>query len=285
MRARRNADAWRHFVQVPSGKADFTSVSRRTSLRLVGSILTGASLLTQTRLGIAQQLPKAVQKRLAAGKAVAWFNDRDDGLSTRGRIIADTTEKLKEAIEADENIMFTIGRGLTKKKRACQVWIFSDEFYVFPLTNQQEALVDIGENSLRTWTSPSQKDSTAFPLAADLQSLKINNEQGLKGSAQITGSVTSRRLTDVRANYAFRLTFRGDDFTTRKWTYLEEDQMPTEGIFDFSFSEVNPHDEKKPFVGPTVMFLTLVTVEGPQQHQVNVLHSNTAATMVNVLAG
>jgi hypothetical protein len=275
-------------VRVRQRHAEFDSLSRRSLLLLAAPAFVGPSALFQPRLGLARQLADDEKKSVAAWKAITWFNAREDGLITRGQVISNTTDEVKKAVKLNHFISLTIGHGLAKRKRAYQVWIYSDDFFAFPLSNEQEARLDIGEYSIRSWSRPRQKETTDLPLAAELQSLNISNTQALPGSAKITGSVMCQKLRDVKADYAFRLSYATSNVRVEKWTYLPKEQVPPDGVVSFTFAEVNPSDKEKPLIGLIPMFLTLTTLKPREQNEAQVeetLHSNTVGTMVDVVAG
>lgn len=258
---------------------------RRAVLQLTGSALLGAGLVARPCPAFAQQLTKASQKRVAASKASVWFNDREDGLSPRGTIIRNANEAIKKALDQDQTVQMTFGRNLTRKGRAYQAWLFSDHFFVFPLSSRDEELVDIEDNSTRTWTSNPRKDMTTYPLAANLHSVKITNAKALKGSAQMVGSVTSERLADANADYSWRFTYRTEQYTRQIWTSLKKDTPPPDGPAEFTIDPVNEPGEKKPHAGPLVVFAELCTTERPRDTEtMTTLHSNPVAVMVNIVA-
>jgi hypothetical protein len=270
MRARCTADASQRFL-----------LSRRTVLRLVGPTLIGSSLLTNTTCAIALESSEAAQKRVAGESAVAWLNDRHDGLTRKGTLILDVTKSLEEALEADENISVTIGRDLTKQKRAYQIWIFSNNFFVFPLTNEQEKGIGIEEDDVTTWHG-ARKDTTVSPLAAELQALEISDAERLSGSGKISGSVRCKKLADISADFSFRLTYHTEAYTRRSYIYLSKNQAPLQDVIDFSFGKINRETEKDKHLGPLAMFAEICTAGKDQQK--DTLYSNTVATMVNVVA-
>jgi hypothetical protein len=234
--------------------------------------------------GRAQQPTLGRQQSGAAERAIAWFNQGDDGLVTRGVIISNTSMKVREAADRNENISLTIGRNLSKRQRAYQVWVFADDFFVFPLTSEQESAFALGENSIITRTTR-RKDSTSFPLAAEFRTFNVSNAQRLKGSDRITGSVISQPLSRASGDYALRLTYITEEYTRQTWLYLPKNAMPPGGVVEFSFDAINGPAERKPHVGPLALFLVLCAADASQRNELEVLHSNATSAMVNVVAG
>jgi hypothetical protein len=263
------------------------SVSRRNLFRFLGPVIVGASLTAPARLGTTQSLPEGTQKRIALNKAADWFNDPNDGLTTKGIIISSQMEAIQKALEANDDLWVTIGRNLTKRQRPYQVCICCDDFFVFPLTDDQEALLGMKKQPWSTWASPasgrSRREITKFPLVANLQSLWIERGEGLIGSKEISVAVTSKMLKDVRSDYSLRLFFQTDSWGRLEVRNLPGSETPPDRVLNLRFGPVNQRNQKeKPFVGPLAMFVTLIT-DGPDNQ--SVLESNTLGTMVNVLAG
>jgi hypothetical protein len=255
-------------------------LSRRSVLHLVGPSLIGSNLLlTKITCSIAQEPSVVAENGVAEERAVEWLNDNHEGLIRPGTLIRDVTKEIEKAFEADKNLSITIGRGLTKRKQACQIWIFSGNFFVFPLTGEQETSIGIGEYAVTYW-SGSRRDRTTFPLAAKLQALKIGDAKRLSGGAKLSGSVSCQKLEDVRADFSLRLTYRTKEYTRRTYTYLPETQAPPQDVIDFSLEQINTEGTKA-HTGPLAMFVELCT-EGKDQQQ-DILYSNTIAIMVNVV--
>jgi hypothetical protein len=261
-------------------------VSRRSALGLAGGALFSAGLAGRTQGAPAQPTGEAAQKRTAMAKATAWLNDRDDGVVTtargKGSVVQAVTEHIRTAIELDQNVKILIGRNLTKKERAYELWIFADHFFVFPLARKKGGDDGVGEFSVARLPMP-REEKINYPLVAELTTLTINSGRPLVGTEKIAGSVSCLRAREVRADYAIQLTFRAESYTRSSWTYLPKDELPPEGPIQFSSDAINRSDNKW-HTGPLAMFAVLCTMGGAQGKETFTFQSNPAAAMVDVLA-
>jgi hypothetical protein len=262
------------------------AMSRRGLIGMAAPALIGVSPLTRPGLAFAQQSSEATYKRAAIAKAIAWMNDRNDGLVAK--VINGAIADFKQAMEDEIDISKTFGSNLTKSKQPYQIWIRTDEFFAFPLTRAQGSILGLGNDDIITFKSGPRREAFAFPLAAELRDLKIADS--MKNNAGvIAGRVSSRRLDDMDRKFLIRLKFSLGRLSTEITKTLGRDDAPPQaapdGLLDFDVSATfEDRNEKKgptKYVGPLAIFVSLVTMEG--SNDVRVVRSNTLGTMVNIL--
>lgn len=251
---------------------DVSSISRRRLLQLAAPAFASAGLLTHTDVALSQQLTEAGARRAALGKAFAWVNNREEGMTSQ-RMSATAIENLKKTLAQDIDTAILIGGNLTRMKQAYQIWVHADGFFAFPLTAAQARMLDLKEDSMTTWTYP-RHEVLALPFAADLQSLNVRDK--VKNKARLSGSVRSRSLDDEKRDYHVRVLYRYDKYTTQHTWPLGAGALADDLItIDFEASISGA------YVGPLAVFVSIMTMEGP--NQAKVARSNTVGALINVV--
>ncbi len=231
-------------------------------------------------LGGATVLGADDQPASARDQAVAWLK-ANNRFGPDSQLVRDMTDQIDSQIDKVNNLSLTIGGGMTKADTPYQLNIWAGQFFAFELTDDQATALGVGNKSIDVSTGTKHLDRRLSPALVKLQTPKIDGAPNLDGGAKVTGTVKFKAATKPTEQVAVRLSYMVGQSTSSSFQYFDNG-LPEDDTIHFSFSPINKDNKDKPFAGPLVLFVDLVTVkEVNNDAQVTIL-SNTTAVLVDV---
>jgi serine/threonine protein kinase len=223
--------------------------------------------------------PPIEQYRSEIKARIREWVSRNNAFGPEHSIVDNLAANVDKELVGGDAFELHLGSGLLTSGQATVLAALHGEFFVLPMTLDQEKARKLPPNTAVTIRTKPFRGPIDAPPLAELHDLQIDDADALDPSGPVTGSVRIRRLREGGRNFALRMiSVPAAKISVTGTHYL--DALPdVDGTVRFGFTVFDDRPERE---GAFVVFLELIRMTMPDRPDTSVLSSRPIARIVTV---